>query len=198
MESSADADTYVPMNNNHGNQPDVPDFYQEMKSQDRIKKYKKYVDKYIYIVLRSDRIDKNNFRKYCKRFILSDKNYQDIVFQTKSNDPYCKFECFQIIKGDCITYLSNIAYEMYRSNCYSDSKVYKPYSLYLALQDMQAIRFALKNLDAGYIAYVGTHQHFHEERNMPTDFLNPPDQYSCPKPIRKDPQRQYHRSYGNM
>ena len=87
---------------------------------------------------------------------------------------------------------------MYRSNCYSDSKVYKPYSLYLALQDMQAIRFALKNLDAGYIAYVGTHQHFHEERNMPTDFLNPPDQYSCPKPIRKDPQRQYHRSYGNM
>ena len=72
MESSADADAYVPMNNNHGNQPDVPDFYQEMKSRDRIKKYKKYVDKYIYIVLRSDRIDKNNFRKYCKRFILSD------------------------------------------------------------------------------------------------------------------------------
>ena len=47
MESSADADTYVPMNNNHGNQPDVPDFYQEMKSRDRIKCKKNQIEKEI-------------------------------------------------------------------------------------------------------------------------------------------------------
>ena len=143
-----------------------------IKEQELLRVDQTFTNKYIYVVRREDRINQYKFKCYYKRLALSDRHYYNVITQTQNTThPACYFDCFQLLMGDCIDIMTKIAHEMYTTRCYSDTKIYRPYSMTMAMQDLQALQFGFRHLKLNYVIYVGQQIHNHKNRMEPTNMV---------------------------
>ena len=143
-----------------------------IKEQESLRVDQTFTNKYIYVVRREDRINQYKFKCYYKRLALSDRYYYSVITQTQNiPHPVCYFDCFQLLMGDCLDIMTKVAHEMYTTKCYSDTKIYRPYSMTMAMQDLQALLFGLRHLKLNYVIYVGQQVHNHKNRLEPTNLI---------------------------
>ena len=143
-----------------------------IKEQESLRVDQTFTNKYIYVVRREDKINQYKFKCYYKRLALSDRHYYNVITQTQNTThPACYFDCFQLLMGDCIDIMTKIAHEMYTTRCYSDTKIYRPYSMTMAMQDLQALQFGFRHLKLNYVIYVGQQIHNHKNRMEPTNMV---------------------------